>query len=91
MMEAAGIEPGPTAQSSQIVAGNSADSRLSDVGSTGSSVQLRDSSGEPTVTLSHDAIEKGLEEARSEWIRSGDQTALRRALLELLRRLEENK
>jgi hypothetical protein len=39
--------------------------------------------------LSHDSIEKGLADARSAWDRDGDPAALRRALLDLLRQLED--
>jgi len=48
------------------------------------------SSPEPTVTLSHDFVGQELADARSAWDRDADPKALRRALLELLRRLEEN-
>ncbi len=54
------------------------------------SLGLSASSTESTVTLSHDFIGKGLEEAREGLTRDGDPTALRRALLELLRLLEGN-
>jgi len=84
----AGLEPGCEDRSSLSVVGNSEDSRLSDVMSAGSSLHHRDTSAGPTVTLSHDLIGEGLEDARDAWTRDADPKALRRALLELLRRLE---
>src|SRR5215468_10251948 len=48
----------------------------------------RRSSAEFPVTLSHDDIARALEDSRAEWLRSSDPKALRRNLLELLRRLE---
>ena len=83
-MPRAGFETVAEGGSSPLVAGNSADSGPSTPQQPGPSGP----SADPTVTLSHDLIEKGLDEARSAWIRSGDQNALRRALLKLLHRLE---
>jgi len=79
-----GFEGAKSDGSSPIVVGNAADSGPSTPRKPGP----YGPSADPTVTLSHDLIEKGLEEARSAWIRSGDQNALRRALLKLLHRLE---
>lgn len=62
-----------------------ADSEQSDLASPGPC----GSSTEPTVTLSHEFISKGLEDVRDDWSRTGDEKAFRRALLDLLRQLED--
>ncbi len=85
-MPRAGLEPDKSDGSSPIVPGKAADSGPSDAEST----DPCGSSAEPTVTLSHDSIAKGLGDARDAWTRSADPKALRRGLLELLRRLDED-
>jgi hypothetical protein len=85
----AGLEPGSDARSSQSLAGNSPNSQPFDAGSPGSSPRNRGSPADLTVTLSHDPIGKGLEDARDAWTRNADPKALRRALLDLLRDLEQ--
>ncbi len=84
-MSPTGFEADEGVRSWQALVGKLADSEAT----VASSPDPSRSSAEPTVTLSHDIIEKALEEARSSWIRSGDTAALRNALLELLRRLED--
>lgn len=79
-----GLESDSEGGSSLIVAGNTADSERLGAQPPGPS----GASADPTVTLSHDLIEKRLEEARSAWIRSGDGNALRHALFDLLRQIE---
>ena len=84
-MSPTGFEPDDGVRAWQTLVGISANPEASDAASP----DPRRPSAENTVTLSHELIEKALEEARSSWIRSGDTAALRNALLELLRRLED--
>ena len=80
----AGLEPVPDGGSSQILEGKLADSEALQSSEPGP----HGSSAESTVTLSHDSINKALENARAEWLRGADPDALREALLEIVRRLE---
>ena len=51
--------------------------------------ERRHSSAESTVTLSHDEIVQAIEAARADWLQAGDVEALRGALLQVLRQLEQ--
>lgn len=79
-----GLEPALAGGSSQVLTGNAADSKASETTQSGPSRP----SAESTVTLSHGTISEALEAARAEWLRTGDERALRQALLELIRNLE---
>ena len=81
-----GLEIAEEGRASPSLTGKAADSGASEAPSPDSS----GASTGPPVTLSHDLIGDGLEEARNAWTRAADPKALRRALLELLRRLEGN-
>jgi len=81
-----GYEPETANRSSPILEGKAAETETVEQPLLGA----QGSSADPTVTLSHDFVGQELADARSAWDRDADPKALRRALLELLWRLEKN-
>ena len=81
-----GLETSEEGTSSPSLTGKAAES----VASEAPSPVPSGASAGPPVTLSHDLIGEGLENARQTWTRDADPKVLRRALLDLLRRLEGN-